>query len=193
MPNLKDLKNRIASVKSTRKITKAMQMVAAAKLNTAEIVPRQRTDNLGRGASLNEGGELSLGIVELVGCDQGGSGLEAFAVPPGVAHDAQRADVQQAEPGHADGKAEPDTGDTEHPGGAQGNSSPGPVAPCRSHLAIASDVDELIPRRGAQRVRQLHLCPVRLGHSECLGRWGSVVAGGHQTRLWTRLAAPSNR
>ena len=32
MPNLKDLKNRIASVKSTRKITKAMQMVAAAKL-----------------------------------------------------------------------------------------------------------------------------------------------------------------
>ena len=32
MPNLKDLKNRIESVKSTRKITKAMQMVAAAKL-----------------------------------------------------------------------------------------------------------------------------------------------------------------
>ncbi|MFT5344965.1 MAG: F-type H+-transporting ATPase subunit gamma, partial [Dinoroseobacter sp.] len=32
MPNLKVLKNRIASVKSTRKITKAMQMVAAAKL-----------------------------------------------------------------------------------------------------------------------------------------------------------------
>jgi len=30
MPNLKDLKNRIESVKSTRKITKAMQMVAAA-------------------------------------------------------------------------------------------------------------------------------------------------------------------
>ena len=28
MPSLKDLKNRIASVKSTRKITKAMQMVA---------------------------------------------------------------------------------------------------------------------------------------------------------------------
>lgn len=36
MPNLKDLKNRIASVKSTRKITKAMQMVAAAKLRRAE-------------------------------------------------------------------------------------------------------------------------------------------------------------
>ncbi|MCL4168572.1 UNVERIFIED_CONTAM: hypothetical protein GTU68_002665 [Idotea baltica] len=36
MPNLKDLKNRIASVTSTRKITKAMQMVAAAKLRRAQ-------------------------------------------------------------------------------------------------------------------------------------------------------------
>ncbi len=36
MANLKDLKNRIASVKSTRKITKAMQMVAAAKLRRAQ-------------------------------------------------------------------------------------------------------------------------------------------------------------
>lgn len=36
MPNLKDLKNRIGSVKSTRKITKAMQMVAAAKLRRAQ-------------------------------------------------------------------------------------------------------------------------------------------------------------
>ncbi|MEB8389051.1 F0F1 ATP synthase subunit gamma [Rhodobacteraceae bacterium KMM 6894] len=36
MPNLKDLKMRIASVKSTRKITKAMQMVAAAKLRRAQ-------------------------------------------------------------------------------------------------------------------------------------------------------------
>jgi F-type H+-transporting ATPase subunit gamma len=36
MPNLKDLKNRIASVKGTRKITKAMQMVAAAKLRRAQ-------------------------------------------------------------------------------------------------------------------------------------------------------------
>ena len=32
MPSLKDLRNRIASVKATQKITKAMQMVAAAKL-----------------------------------------------------------------------------------------------------------------------------------------------------------------
>lgn len=36
MPSLKDLKNRITSVKSTRKITKAMQMVAAAKLRRAQ-------------------------------------------------------------------------------------------------------------------------------------------------------------
>ena len=36
MPNLKALKNRIVSVRSTRKITKAMQMVAAAKLRRAQ-------------------------------------------------------------------------------------------------------------------------------------------------------------
>ena len=36
MPSLKDLKNRITSVKSTQKITKAMQMVAAAKLRRAQ-------------------------------------------------------------------------------------------------------------------------------------------------------------
>ncbi|MBO9463611.1 ATP synthase gamma chain [Pelagimonas phthalicica] len=36
MPSLKDLKTRIESVKSTRKITKAMQMVAAAKLRRAQ-------------------------------------------------------------------------------------------------------------------------------------------------------------
>ena len=36
MPSLKDLKNRISSVKSTQKITKAMQMVAAAKLKRAQ-------------------------------------------------------------------------------------------------------------------------------------------------------------
>lgn len=36
MPSLKDLKNRISSVKSTQKITKAKQMVAAAKLRRAE-------------------------------------------------------------------------------------------------------------------------------------------------------------
>ncbi len=36
MASLKDLRNRIASVKATQKITKAMQMVAAAKLRRAE-------------------------------------------------------------------------------------------------------------------------------------------------------------
>ncbi|MCG6859498.1 MAG: F0F1 ATP synthase subunit gamma [Salaquimonas sp.] len=36
MPSLKDLKIRIASVKATQKITKAMQMVAAAKLRRAQ-------------------------------------------------------------------------------------------------------------------------------------------------------------
>jgi F-type H+-transporting ATPase subunit gamma len=36
MPSPKDLRNRIASVKATRKITKAMQMVAAAKLRRAQ-------------------------------------------------------------------------------------------------------------------------------------------------------------
>ena len=38
MPSLKDLRNRIASVKATQKITKAMQMVAAAKLRRAQEV-----------------------------------------------------------------------------------------------------------------------------------------------------------
>jgi len=36
MPSLKDLRNRIGSVKATQKITKAMQMVAAAKLRRAQ-------------------------------------------------------------------------------------------------------------------------------------------------------------
>ena len=41
MPSLKALKNRIASVKSTKKITKAKQMVAAAKLRRAEERARE--------------------------------------------------------------------------------------------------------------------------------------------------------
>src|SRR5437764_5283760 len=36
MPSLKDLRNRIATVRSTQKITKAMQMVAASKLRRAQ-------------------------------------------------------------------------------------------------------------------------------------------------------------
>ena len=42
MPSLKDLKNRINSVKSTRKITQAMQMVAAAKTGVARRRPPRR-------------------------------------------------------------------------------------------------------------------------------------------------------
>jgi F-type H+-transporting ATPase subunit gamma len=41
MPSLKDLRNRIASVKATQKITKAMQMVAAAKLRRAQTAAEQ--------------------------------------------------------------------------------------------------------------------------------------------------------
>ena len=37
MPSLKSLRNRIASVKATQKITKAMQMVAASKLRRAQV------------------------------------------------------------------------------------------------------------------------------------------------------------
>jgi F-type H+-transporting ATPase subunit gamma len=39
MANLKDLKNRIKSVKSTQKITSAMKMVAAAKLQQSQHNP----------------------------------------------------------------------------------------------------------------------------------------------------------
>ncbi len=36
MPNLKDIKSRILSVENTKKITRAMKMVAAAKVKKAE-------------------------------------------------------------------------------------------------------------------------------------------------------------
>jgi F-type H+-transporting ATPase subunit gamma len=42
MASLKELRNRIGSVKSTQKITKAMQMVAAAKLRRAQDAARTR-------------------------------------------------------------------------------------------------------------------------------------------------------
>ena len=41
MASLDDLKKRITSVKSTQKITKAMKMVAAAKLKRAQIVQKK--------------------------------------------------------------------------------------------------------------------------------------------------------
>jgi F-type H+-transporting ATPase subunit gamma len=52
MPSLKDLRNRIASVKATQKITKAMQLVAAAKLRRAQMAAEaarpyaERMDNI---------------------------------------------------------------------------------------------------------------------------------------------------
>lgn len=49
MPSLKDLRNRIASVRATQKITKAMQMVAAAKLRRtqqAALAARPYVDRL---------------------------------------------------------------------------------------------------------------------------------------------------
>ena len=65
MPSLKDLRNRITSVKATQKITKAMQMVAAAKLRRAQEAATaarpyaQRMDrvlaNLGARASGQQG------------------------------------------------------------------------------------------------------------------------------------------
>jgi F-type H+-transporting ATPase subunit gamma len=58
MPSLKDMRNRIASVKATRKITRAMQMVAAAKLRRAQdaaAAARPYAERMGRLlASLNK-------------------------------------------------------------------------------------------------------------------------------------------
>jgi F-type H+-transporting ATPase subunit gamma len=67
MPSLKDLRNRITSVKSTRKITKAMQMVAAAKLRRAQEVATaarpyaERMDQMmaGLGARVTDKGAAS--------------------------------------------------------------------------------------------------------------------------------------
>ena len=52
MPSLKDLKLRIESVKSTRKITKAMQMVAAAKLRRAQEAAENARPYAGRMSTL---------------------------------------------------------------------------------------------------------------------------------------------
>ena len=61
MPNLKDLKNRIESVKSTRKITKAMQMVAAAKLRRAQEAAEMARPYAERMASVMGGLAQSVG------------------------------------------------------------------------------------------------------------------------------------
>ncbi|MVA80197.1 F0F1 ATP synthase subunit gamma [Agrobacterium vitis] len=69
MPSLKDLKNRIASVKATQKITKAMKMVAAAKLRRA-----QEAAEAARPYSQRMGAVLA-NIAQAVGSDDGVSTL----------------------------------------------------------------------------------------------------------------------
>jgi F-type H+-transporting ATPase subunit gamma len=76
MASLKDLRNRIASVKATQKITKAMQMVAAAKLRRA-----QEAAEAARPYSQRMGAVLA-NIAEAVG-----SGGEAPALMTGTGKD----------------------------------------------------------------------------------------------------------
>ena len=64
MPSLKEFRNRIASVKSTQKITKAMQMVAAAKLKRAQSQAEAARPYAGRMARV---------IANLAGAVQGDS------------------------------------------------------------------------------------------------------------------------
>ncbi len=77
MPSLKDLKNRIASVKATQKITKAMKMVAAAKLRRAQEAAEaarpyaQRMDKvLGSLAAANAGNAGAPLLLSGTGKDQ---------------------------------------------------------------------------------------------------------------------------
>ena len=64
MPSLKDLKNRIGSVKNTRKITKAMQMVAAAKLRRAQDAAEAARPYAERMISVMSGLSASVGTRE---------------------------------------------------------------------------------------------------------------------------------
>jgi F-type H+-transporting ATPase subunit gamma len=76
MANLKDLKNRISSVKSTRKITKAMQMVAAAKLRRAQEAAEmsrpytERFNAVMAGLAASAGGEGAPKLLAGTGSDQ---------------------------------------------------------------------------------------------------------------------------
>ncbi len=76
MPSLKDLKNRIESVKSTRKITKAMQMVAAAKLRRAQEAAEQarpyteRFNAVMAGLAASAGGSEGPKLLSGTGSDQ---------------------------------------------------------------------------------------------------------------------------
>jgi F-type H+-transporting ATPase subunit gamma len=77
MPSLKALRNRIASVKATQKITKAMQMVAAAKLRRAQeaaVAARPYSNRmaavLGNLAQAMEGRPDALPLMAGTGSDQ---------------------------------------------------------------------------------------------------------------------------
>ena len=79
MPNLKDLKTRINSVKSTQKITSAMKMVAAAKLRRAQDAAEQGRPYANRMqqviASLAEKSDKSSASPLLVGRERDNSHL----------------------------------------------------------------------------------------------------------------------
>lgn len=76
MPSLKDLRNRISSVKATQKITKAMQMVAAAKLRRAQEAAEaarpysQRMGSVLANIAANVGGEDAPKLMAGTGNDQ---------------------------------------------------------------------------------------------------------------------------
>ncbi|QBR71345.1 F0F1 ATP synthase subunit gamma [Beijerinckiaceae bacterium] len=76
MPSLKDLRNRIASVKATQKITKAMQMVAAAKLRRAQMAAESARPYAERMEQVLSGLAASIGTGAQVPPLLGGSGRD---------------------------------------------------------------------------------------------------------------------
>ncbi len=76
MPSLKDLRNRIASVKATQKITKAMQMVAAAKLRRAQMAAEAARPYAERMEQVLAGLSASLGAGSQKPMLLGGTGHE---------------------------------------------------------------------------------------------------------------------
>ena len=86
MPSLKDLKNRIGSVKSTQKITSAMKMVAAAKLRKAQeqalasrpytslmdsVVSKISSKTIGSSIDLLSGKEIKTHLLVVFSADRG--------------------------------------------------------------------------------------------------------------------------
>ncbi len=76
MPSLKDLRNRITSVKATQKITKAMQMVAAAKLRRAQLAAEaarpyaERMEVVLSGLATNAAGDSIPALMKGTGADR---------------------------------------------------------------------------------------------------------------------------